>query len=79
MKVRDPEATPIGPWHSWRVGFWPKRTYDGRWLLYGVVARRRVVFAAYVIEATLCLPERDAPERKGWQYADLNQVLGTAP
>ncbi|MDB5596240.1 MAG: hypothetical protein JWM36_3201 [Hyphomicrobiales bacterium] len=79
MKVRDPDTTPIGPWHSWRVGFWPKRTYDGRWLFYGVVERRRVMFAAYTVEENLCFPARDVLERKGWQFADLDQVLSSAP
>jgi hypothetical protein len=70
MKVKDPDVVPVGPWHSWRVGFFPKRTYDGRWLLYGVVARRRV----QMVNDKLCPASRER-----WQYADLDQVLGSAP
>lgn len=71
MKVKDPDVTPLGPWHPVRIGFMPKRTYDGRMLFLGTIAaRRRVVLN----DKRLC---PSSLER--WQFASLEQVLASAP
>jgi hypothetical protein len=56
MKIKDPDVMPIGPWHPVRVGLFPKRTYDGRWIFPNTIAARRRV---KLKDETLCPSSRE--------------------